>query len=286
MAGDSIDVSVVVPVYNPGSYIEPCIASLLAQTHPADRLELIFVDDGSTDETPARLDRLAREHPHVKVIHRPNSGWSGQPRNDGIAFASGTMIQFVDQDDFIGDEALARMFSLAERAQADIVIGKVVSNGRRVPHHLFARDLESTSIAELPLENSLTPHKMFRRSMLLEHDIRFPVTKRLEDQPFVLRSYFAARNVAIVGSYPCYHFTKRDDGANLSYSYLDPVLYYEKVRTIIDIVEEGTEPGPLRDRILRRSYRSEIIGRVSEPGFLDLSRAGSTRTRRAREGGG
>ena len=165
------------------------------------------------------------------------------------------------------------MFSLAERAQADIVIGKVVSNGRRVPHHLFARDVESTSIAELPLENSLTPHKMFRRSMLLEHDIWFPVTKRLEDQPFVLRSYFAARNVAIVGSYPCYHFTKRDDGANLSYSYLDPVLYYDKLRAIIDIVEEATEPGPLRDRILRRSYRSEIIGRVSEPGFLELGEA-------------
>ena len=87
MPGDRIDVSVVVPVYNPGSYIEPCIASLLAQTHPADRLELIFVDDGSTDGTPALLDRLAREHRHVKVIHRPNSGWSGQPRNDGIAFA-------------------------------------------------------------------------------------------------------------------------------------------------------------------------------------------------------
>ena len=163
------------------------------------------------------------------------------------------------------------MFAIAERAQADIVLGKVVSNGRRVPHHLFARDVESTSIAELPLENSLTPHKMFRRSMLLEHDILFPVTKRLEDQPFVLRSYFAARNVAIVGSYPCYHFTKRDDGANLSYSYLDPVLYYENLRAIIDIVEEGTEPGPLRDRILRRSYRSEIIGRVSEPGFLELT---------------
>src|SRR5215217_4592305 len=65
-------VSVIVPVYDPGPDIDDCIDSLLRQTLPADELELIFVDDGSTDDTPARLDALAAAHRHVRVEHIPN----------------------------------------------------------------------------------------------------------------------------------------------------------------------------------------------------------------------
>ena len=77
-------VSVIVPVYDPGPYLERCIDSLLAQTMPPGELELIFVDDGSTDGSGERLDRLAAEHDHVRVIHQENSGWPGKPRNVGI----------------------------------------------------------------------------------------------------------------------------------------------------------------------------------------------------------
>ena len=72
-----VKVSVIVPVYNPGRYIEDCIASLLGQSLPPDAYEIVFVDDGSTDGTPARLDALAAEDPRMKVIHQENSGWSG-----------------------------------------------------------------------------------------------------------------------------------------------------------------------------------------------------------------
>ena len=79
-----LKVSVIVPVYNPGSHIDDCISSLLGQSLPPEEYEIIFVDDGSTDETPARLDALAEEHPHVHVRHIENSGWPGRPRNLGI----------------------------------------------------------------------------------------------------------------------------------------------------------------------------------------------------------
>ncbi|WP_405663301.1 glycosyltransferase [Streptomyces sp. NBC_00079] len=76
-----VKVSVIVPVYNPGPYIEDCISSLLKQSLPPDAYEVIFVDDGSTDRTPALLDALAAEEPRVRVFHQENSGWSGKPRN-------------------------------------------------------------------------------------------------------------------------------------------------------------------------------------------------------------
>ena len=92
----SVKVSVVVPVYNPGRYIEPCIESLLRQTLPPGEHEVVFVDDGSTDETPARLDELAASHSHVRVIHQENSGWPGKPRNVGVEASRGEYVQFVD----------------------------------------------------------------------------------------------------------------------------------------------------------------------------------------------
>src|SRR5919205_265381 len=83
------------------------------QTLPADEYEAIFVDDGSTDDTPARLDALAAEHPHVRVEHIPNSGWPGKPRNVGIELARGEFVYFVDNDDWLGREALERLYSRA-----------------------------------------------------------------------------------------------------------------------------------------------------------------------------
>src|SRR5688572_6018574 len=106
-------VSVIVPVFNPGPRLEGCVRSLLAQTMPPGDLELIFVDDGSTDGSPARLDALAAEHGHVRVEHISPSGWPGRPRNVGIGMACGEYVLFVDNDDWLGEEAAARMHAMA-----------------------------------------------------------------------------------------------------------------------------------------------------------------------------
>jgi len=262
-------VSVVVPVYNPGHYLEPLIESLLAQTLPATEFEAVFVDDGSTDESPARLDALATEHPHLRVIHQPNSGWPGKPRNVGMDASRGEYIHFVDHDDYLAPDALERLYDRAVSTGADIVIGKVVSVQRKTPMDAFWERRDHATIATDPLEATLTPHKLFRASLLREGNIRFPEGRvRLEDNLFVLKAYFAADSVAVLADAPCYFFVKRGDAGNHSFERYEPAGYYNNLREILDVAEANTEPGELRDRILRHFYYGKMLGRLREPKVL------------------
>jgi glycosyltransferase involved in cell wall biosynthesis len=259
-------VSVVIPVFNPGNYIDRCIKSLLAQTMPTDEFEVIFVDDGSTDDTPERLDLIAAEHPHMRVIHEENSGWPGKPRNVGVAAARGEYVQFVDQDDSLGPRALEKLYEIGARNHADIVIGKVTSDFRGVPHGVFRHNVEHCTIRDFPLIDSLTPHKMFRKAFLAEHGIAYPEGKRrLEDQLYMVRTYLAADVVSIVGDYPCYFYMGRDDGKNAGSVPIDPAGYYTNLREILDVIIAKVEPGEFRDGLLRRFYRNELLSRLKQP---------------------
>ncbi|MDL5205558.1 glycosyltransferase [Streptomyces sp. ALI-76-A] len=258
-----VKVSVIVPVYNPGIYIEDCIASLLRQSLPPDEYEMVFVDDGSTDATPARLDALAAENPRVKVIHQEPSGWSGKPRNVGIAASEGEYVMFVDNDDYLGDEALERMYDYGVANGADVVVGKMAGKGRGVPVELFRRNHPRASVGNAPLIDSLTPHKMFRRAFLDRIGLRFPEgRRRLEDHVFVTEAFLRADNVSVLSDYVCYYHVKRDDASNAGFQRFDPVGYYKNLREALDVVERYTPPGALRDRLHRRWLRIEMVERM------------------------
>lgn len=263
-----IKVSVVVPIYNAGPYIDRCAPSLVGQSLGPDAYEVLYVDDGSTDDSADRLKRLAAEHPHVRVHHQENSGWPGKPRNVGVRLARGEYVQFVDQDDELLPEALERLHALARRNRSDIVLGKVRGT-MQGPSNVFKRTVERCTAADAPLFESLTPHKMFRRAFLLAHGIHFPEGRvRLEDQLFMARAYVRAETVSILGDYPCYQWNRREDGGNNSSRAVTPDDYYGHLEKVVEAIKEGTEPGELQDRLLRRSYRVELLRPVSEPRVL------------------
>jgi len=268
MSSPSVKVSVVVAVYNPGTDLDALVTSLLAQSMAAAEFEVIFVDDGSTDGSGERLDALARDHPTFRVTHIPNSGWPGRPRNVGIEAASGTYVYIVDHDDWLGDEALERMHKRAERNEADVVIGKEVGHGFGVPRGMFRHSIDDAKLGRDPLLALLTPHKLFRRSMLLEHDIRFPEGKRrLEDHHFVIQAYFHARRITVLADYPTYHWVKRTGGENATGHAFDRRAYYSNLRDILDIVDRHTAPGVDRDRFYSHWLRYKMIHKLLRPVF-------------------
>src|SRR5699024_7351542 len=114
------DVSIVVPVYNAGRYLQDCLASLLAQDLPTDRFEVIAVDDGSTDGSGELLDELATRHGNLGVIHQENSGWAGRPRNVGMDLARGRYIFFADADDQMAPDAARALVTFADTHRSDV----------------------------------------------------------------------------------------------------------------------------------------------------------------------
>lgn len=110
-------ISVVVPVYNVEKYLERCVKSILDQTHK--ELEILLVDDGSTDASGSLCDELGRADERIRVIHKANGGLS-DARNAGLAVAEGEFVCFIDSDDWIEPETLQKAVEAME--DADLVI--------------------------------------------------------------------------------------------------------------------------------------------------------------------
>lgn len=111
-------ISVIVPAYNAAQYIEDCVGSIFHQNFI--NLEIIIIEDGSSDETPAVCDRLAARYDKVRLVHQKNAG-AAAARNRGLAMASGDWVMFVDADDMLSLGALSHALDAAKRLDADLV---------------------------------------------------------------------------------------------------------------------------------------------------------------------
>ncbi|WP_405690140.1 glycosyltransferase [Streptomyces sp. NBC_00057] len=268
-----VKVSVIVPVHNTGKYVDECAPSLLGQSLPADEYEVIYVDDGSTDDTLTRLEKLAAGHPNVQVHTQPNSGWPGAPRNLGMKHAKGEYVQFVDHDDMLGPEALERLYEHATRNRADVVIGKMSSTMVR-PRRLFRHTLDACTIENDELMQSMSPHKMFRRAFVEEHGLRFPEGPWImEDLAFVSAAYLKAERISVLADYACYYWMKRDDGGNNTRHRFNPRHgFWPNLRTIVGQIKDGTTTSDdidaLQNRLLHRLYHVEVLSRAREPEIL------------------
>ncbi|MGI8682214.1 MAG: FkbM family methyltransferase [Mycobacteriales bacterium] len=256
-------VSVIVPVYNSARFLDRCLDSVRRQSIGFDRLELIAVDDGSTDGSAEKLDAIAARHANVVVIHQENSGAPGRPRNVGTDVSRGEYLFFLDADDYLGAEALERMYDMARRNNSDIVLGRITGVGRIAPRKLFdLGNIERGDLFSTSAVYSLTAHKLFRRSLVQRYGLRFAEGVRLaEEQPFVVPAYFLADVISIVADYDCYYLVRQHGQPHLTLEVPDPASFFGIVRRVLEVVERHTEPGDRRNELLRRFAEVEICGK-------------------------
>ena len=221
-------ISFIVPVYNAAAFLDKCVESLRVQNAA---LEIILVDDGSTDESGAICDRYAAEDPRIRVIHKPNGGPSSA-RNAGLDAAKGEYVWFVDSDDWIELDAAETLLAVADAAYADVTVFGMVSDyledhtsvlfpqtdvwvyrGRReIPRAILSIDRQG-----------LMPYsviKLYRRSFLEREQARFPTfTGPVEDILFQLSFIHKAKVIAMVNRI-LYHYVQMNS-ASLVRRYYD-----------------------------------------------------------------
>jgi poly(ribitol-phosphate) beta-N-acetylglucosaminyltransferase len=248
-------VSVIVPVYNVEPYLRECLDSVLTQSIGPDRLELIAVDDGSTDGSAELLDVYASRHRCVRVFHEPNSGGPGRPRNVGLNHASGKYVFFVDADDYLGPEALERLVDMAERNGSDIVLGKMVGiAGRRLPTKHFRRTLQRADLRDV--YHSLNVLKLFRRSLIERVGVRFDErASGGEDGPFTAELYLSANVISVVANYNCYYCRHRPDSQTKRVRTEDPADRLMRMAQRAELLTQHLPPGRKRDHLMARHIR-------------------------------
>lgn len=269
-------ISVIIPVYNAEKYLYRCIDSVINQTY--NNLEIILVDDGSTDSSGKICDLYKAKDERIKVIHKKNGGQS-TARNRGIESSSGDYIVFVDSDDWIAEDIYEHCIQLAEREQCDVVDFKVAFTSGEVEKLQWKTSYATELIEEKEIlrnyllkgQTETAPfspcRKLYKRSLF--EKIRFPEGKINEDIATNYRILMNCRKLVETNKIGYYYFqnsasTTRNGLRKRDFNLLDAC---EELKTLTKN-EDYTDIKYLAEVKYARSYFS-LLAKIAFYGIDD-----------------
>lgn len=208
-------ISVIVPIYKVEKWVEKCVRSICSQDYPY--LEIICVDDGSPDGSGAILDALAAQDNRIRVIHQQNQGLSAA-RNAALAVAQGEWVTGVDGDDALAPGTYAALLPYMV-SEVDVIVygtqkvdecGNALSAANEGYFRLPERGVYPVTPLMMDPVNVCFWNKLWRRRLIVEHDVRFPVGLLHEDEAFSRLFYPWAHSVAFVPSV-AYLYAQREN---------------------------------------------------------------------------
>lgn len=203
-------VSVIVPVFNTEKYLPKCLNSLINQS--LRDIEIICVNDGSTDNSLKILQEYAAKDNRIKIINQENEK-QGAARNAGMRIATGEYIGFVDSDDWVDLDFYEKLYNTAKKHNFDIALGtnvRVKKNGNKKRLNII-EEKEYTSIQDkfdvnVQWKNPCPTNKIYKRDLFLKHNIQWPEGAYCEDKLFTIKAVYFANSVVTVPDVYYYYF--------------------------------------------------------------------------------
>lgn len=200
-----IKVTVIVPVYNTSKYLRRCLDSLVNQT--LKEIEILVINDCSTDDSKDILDEYEKKYETVKVFHNKTNKGIGYNRNLGIQKAKGEFLSFIDSDDWTNETMFDKMYNKAIKDDNDLVICnfyKVLDNNNNLNE--FEIDVVNSKYDNTTLNNSrellldinLAPWNKLYKKELFTKDVRFPENLKYEDAIVVVKALARAKKIGVV----------------------------------------------------------------------------------------
>ena len=235
-------ISVILPIYNVATFLGEALDSLINQTIGIENLEVIMVNDGSTDESPAIMQRYASEYDNFKIINLENkSGAAGKPRNEGIKAATAPYIMFLDPDDVYDKNACKVMYEAITTKKRDIVTSnyiymeddgtlweKPVFDIKRFKNFDFGTRSFRDSFF---IWNSAVWNKIFKRDLIIKNKIQFLEGVPGEDAYFSYASLLKTNKVFYINDVSV-HYRRRNNAATLSVSWDRSIDYFRKMNYV------------------------------------------------------
>lgn len=200
-------ISVIVPLYNAEKYVEKALISILSQSYTD--IEVIVVNDGSTDNSISIVSRFSRTDPRVKVISQNNAGLSSA-RNTGLKHASGDLIMFADPDDELEPEAICKLHSAITERNSDAAVGSIFvvyeANFELEESDKYYYKIRHNGEYQITDElidsfHCSTCGVIFKKSIIDQNDLKFPVGLVYEDAFWHWAYFSSCKNVAFIPDY-------------------------------------------------------------------------------------
>lgn len=265
-------ISIIVPVYKVEPYLRKCVDSILNQTYT--NLEIILVDDGSPDNCGAICDEYAREDSRVRVIHKPNGGLS-DARNAGMDIMTGSLVGFVDSDDWIEPHMYQRLYELMEQFDADMAFGGVADD---VVEDDIVRTVKVSNYGEVPFAESKTDamkrfflgswaswDKLYKAELF--EGIRYPVGKINEDEAIALFLLERCRRVCYTNEI-MYHYMKRLNSGSITMAPFTPkdLAWKDNCAANLEYIRKNH---PELEQYAGKRYRSSLLWHITKISILD-----------------
>ena len=270
---DNIQLSVIIPVYNTQEYLERCVNGVLA--NQAVNMEIILVDDGSTDASPSLCDNYSSTYPFITTIHIPNSG-PASAKNRGLDIAKGKYVAMIDSDDEPASDMFVRMIGEALNNDADIVCCNYLERYENGTTRTFNYTHKTTvlnhyqGVESFLLKKKIYTQcwtKIYRRKMLEQFRLRnVEGLKTDEDFIFNISCFVHANKTSIIDE-PLYIYSMRETSLSQDYFNKDIDAYIDNRLLRFDIVAKELRsfaPANLRHAVFNRLfYSNELLGRIA-----------------------